>query len=249
MDETLAEQGPFDGAIAYSQGGAWAIGYCLQRLIDNPNEPLPFKFICFIGTAAALSSDPNYKREEIMSCFTQLTDEERDELHVGFTSRKGHRDPREMPITQDGRLTGRERELFIALLDMVQASLGARAFFGIEESDDRKAVDEDTYSLEVFPRFFHNVYTTHRINIPTVHVRGLHDDPAALRLSEIAMNLCDPTMMQHLRYDGVHEVPNKEEDVNRIRKAIEKAYVSGQMNDHRIPSMRAAPPAATLVAA
>lgn len=239
MEETLAEQGPFDGVLAYSQGGAFVLGYLLQHLIDRPNEPLPFKFAVFLGTAAALSSDPDYKTEEIRSCFKSLTDAERDELHEGFVTRQGHRDPREMPVVTDGRLQGREKELFIALLDHVQASLGARNFFGIEESDARQAVDEGTYNLEVFPRFFNAVYTTQRINIPTVHIRGLHDDPAPLRLAELAQELCDSSMVQLIRYDGVHEVPHREEDVSRIRRAVEKAYAMGQMNDVRIP----APPA------
>lgn len=236
MEETLTEQGPFDGVIAYSQGGAFVLGYLLQHLIDFPGAALPFKFAVFLGTAAALSSDPDYKTAEIQSCFSLLTKEERDELHEGFTSRKGHRNPREMEIVTDGRLQGRPKELFIALLDMVQASLGARNFFGIEESDARMAVDEDTYSLDVFPRFFNAIYTTQRIPIPTVHIRGLHDDPAPLRLAELAQELCEPSMVQLLRYDGVHEVPHREEDVSRIKKAIEKAYVMGQMNTHFVPA-------------
>lgn len=249
MDETIAEQGPFDGVIAYSQGGAFALGYLLQMMIDDPSEPLPFKFAVFHGTAAALSSDPDYMTKEIMGSLGKLSDEEADELHVGFVTRKGHRDPRDMPVTKDGRLNERELELFVELIDMVKASLGARNFFGIEESDERQAVNEDdVYSLQDFPRFFNAVYTNQRINIPTVHIRGLHDDPAPLRLAEIAQELCEPSMVQLIRYDGVHEVVHKHDDVVRVRQAVEKAYVMGQMNQIHMPKMTSAPPAAMVAA-
>jgi pimeloyl-ACP methyl ester carboxylesterase len=248
MDETIAEQGPFDGVIAYSQGGAFALGYLLQMLIDDPNAVMPFKFAVFHGTAAALSSDPEYNTAEIMRSLGKLTDEEAEELHVGFVSRKGHRDPREMPVAKDGRLSGQDLELFCELLDMVKASLGARNFFGIEESDERMAVNEDeVYSLKDFPRFFNAVYTPQRIPIPTVHIRGLHDDVAPLRLAEIAQELCEPSMTQLIRYDGVHEVVHKADDVARVRAAVEKAYMMGQMNATHMPKAMATQP--TMVAA
>lgn len=241
MEETLAEHGPFDGALAYSQGGAFVLGYCLQHLIDRPGVPLPFKFVCFFGTAAALSADPEYKTKEIMAALNQLTDEEKDELHEGFISRKGHKDPREFSVIKENKVQGKEREIFIALIDMVQASLGARNFFGIDESDETNAIDDDSYNLEDFPRFFNAVYTTQKINIPTVHVRGLRDDPAPLKLAELAQEMCDPTMTQLVRYDGVHEIPHKAEDVLRIRQAIDKAYVMGQSNHFDIPKISTRP--------
>lgn len=232
MDETISTQGPFDGILAYSQGGAWALGYMLQHMIDHPGKPLPFKFAVFFGTAAALSSDPEYMTDTIMGAMSKLSDKEADELHDGFISRKGHKDPREFNAVKDGVLTGRDAEIFIGLLDMVQASLGARNFFGIDESDATNAIPEDAYSLKNFPRFFNKLITKERINIPTVHIRGLHDDPAPLRLAEIAQELCDPEKVQLIRYNGVHEVPHRQEDTVRIRQAIEKAYIQGQIQSH-----------------
>lgn len=196
MDDTLAEKGPFDGVYGYSQGGAFVLGYCLQHMIDHPGKPLPFKFIAFQGTAAALSADAHYKDAEIMSALEKLSEKEKQELHDGFISRQGHKDPRTFDVVKEGRIEGRDKEIFIALIDMVQVSLGARNFFGIDESDDTNAVDPDSYGLADFPRFFNKVYTDERISIPTVHIRGIHDDPAPTRLAEIAQELCDPNKVQ-----------------------------------------------------
>lgn len=249
MDECLATQGPFDGALAYSQGGAFVLGYLLQHLMDHPGKPLPFKFSVFFGTAAALSSDAEYNTDEIMSALSKVSEKEANELHEGFISRQGHKDPREFDVVKEGRVTGRDKEIFIALLDMVQASLGARNFFGIEESDKTMAIDEDSYSLENFPRFFNAVYTTQRINIPTVHIRGHFDDPAPTKLAEIAQEMCDPAQVQLIKYNGVHEVPYQKEDTTRIRQAIEKAYIAGQMQSFAVPDMQTMPVAQSAVAA
>ncbi|KAF7187621.1 Esterase alnB [Pseudocercospora fuligena] len=229
MEDTIEEKGPFDGVYGYSQGGAFVLGYLLQRLIDHPEKPLPFKFVAFQGTAAALSSDPEYNSAEIMSALEKLSEKEKKELHDGFISRQGHKDPRTFDAVKDGRIQGRDKEIFVALIDMVQSSLGARNFFGIDESDGTNAIDPDSYGLADFPRFFNPVYTKQRIPIPTVHIRGHFDDPAATRLAEIAQELCDPSKVQLVKYNGVHELPTKEPDVTNIARAIEKAYGMGQL--------------------
>ncbi|EFY92580.1 DUF341 domain protein [Metarhizium acridum CQMa 102] len=51
LHKYLAEEGPFDGAIGFSQGAALIAMYLLQCSQDRPNQPLPFQCAIFFSAS------------------------------------------------------------------------------------------------------------------------------------------------------------------------------------------------------
>lgn len=47
----IAEEGPFDGVIGFSQGAALAATYLIQQNRDHPDEPLPFRCAIFFSSS------------------------------------------------------------------------------------------------------------------------------------------------------------------------------------------------------
>jgi Serine hydrolase (FSH1) len=56
LDAFLAQEGPYDGVIAFSQGGILVATYLIQQALINPQKPLPFK--CAIFSSSGIAFDP-----------------------------------------------------------------------------------------------------------------------------------------------------------------------------------------------
>jgi predicted esterase len=57
LDEFITKDGPYDGAIAFSQGGVLVATYLIQKARLYPHEPLPFK--CAIFLSGGIPWDPH----------------------------------------------------------------------------------------------------------------------------------------------------------------------------------------------
>lgn len=51
LDRYVKEEGPFDGAIGFSQGASIIASYLLQQSKEHPTEPLPFQCAIFFSSA------------------------------------------------------------------------------------------------------------------------------------------------------------------------------------------------------
>jgi len=48
VQDTIDDEGPFDGIIAFSQGASAIISFLLHHKIHQPRQPLPFKLALFL---------------------------------------------------------------------------------------------------------------------------------------------------------------------------------------------------------
>ncbi len=63
--ETIEEEGPFDGVIAFSQGASVILSMLLHREIHHPHDTPPFKFALFFCSIAVISPDSTFNEKYI----------------------------------------------------------------------------------------------------------------------------------------------------------------------------------------
>lgn len=223
-----AEDEPFDGIIGFSQGAALAISYLMHHQTHNPDMPLPFQFGVLFSAGASISPDPEYKQVEIMSFLTKLTSDDIQGLHSGLVDQHSYSTAEQMEGFE--KLTPQERLIASTLMRHACGLVGSRRSLSIKDSnafwDGTKATD---ITLDDFPRFFHPIYTTERIAIPTVHISGAYDSEEIAMLAAVNRELCSGGKMEIIRHDGHHEIPRKPKEVERIVSAIKRAAYVGQL--------------------
>jgi len=225
----IAEEGPFDGVVGFSQGASLAASYAIQHQINFPDQPPPFRFAVLFSCGFVLSPDPDYKHDEIMSFLTKLTPADLDAIHQTLVCKRNVVSPDSFEALS--KLSERERTLMFDLMGTAGSVLGTRATLGIDDYNPLlNGTAPENIEKRQFPRFFHPVYTAQKVNVPTVHVMGRYDAPAIRRLGLLAQTLCDKSEMSVIEHDGVHEIPRRPNDVREVVSAIEKASYRGQTN-------------------
>ena len=200
----------------------------MHHQIQQPHVASPFRFGVFFSSGACISPDPEYKQAEVMSFLAKFTSADIHELHSTMVDQHSYQSAEQMKGFE--KLTPRERLLATTLMKHASLLLGSRVALGIDDSNsvwDGRRVDEIT--LNDFPRFFHPVYTTERITIPTVHISGRYDDKDVAVLASVNRELCSGGKMEIIQHDGHHEIPRKPKEVERIVSAMRRAAYFGQM--------------------
>lgn len=227
----IAEEGPFDGVMGFSQGASLAISYLIQHQIDNPDQPPPFRFAVLFSCGFVLSPDPDYKHDEIMSFLKKLTPADLDTLHKTLVYKRHMMSVNALEGLE--KLNERERTLISQLFGTAASVLDTRQTLAIDDYNPLlNGTMPDKIEPRVFPRFFHPVYTEQKVAIPTVHVMGSCDAPAIRRLGILAQGLCSKGEVTGIEHDGSHEIPRKPNDVRAIVSAIEKANYQGYTNQY-----------------
>lgn len=203
IDDFIQENGPFDGIIAFSQGGGLAASYILDYQSRNPNNPPPFQFAVLLSPAAAFSADE--------ACCFPIIDEL---LGKDYESVKTFPDVEFTQISPKGRLFTEYLALTFGIGIELNAIQGSIKLF-----EDRKS--------ESIPRILHPSVTARRIGIPVVHYTGKLDWEEMNAQSQIVRRLCDESMTLVHEHAGGHSVPSKRADVKALVSSIEWAIGEG----------------------
>jgi hypothetical protein len=228
IEEALETDGPFDGMLGFSQGAGLAMSYLLHQRINSPHIPSEFKFGIFFSTSSLQSSDPEYKRTEIMALLEALNEEHTLAFHdLIMSPTTTQKDFVDAPLTK--ALPPSQQKLMFQLGWSLNVAWQTRD--GSKITDEVEVLDqfrENTVSRELFPRFYHAVYTSERLGIPTVHSWGRNDSEALKGSAALGLELCSDGHAVCVPHAGRHEIPAKREEVVAVANAIEKAAFFGQ---------------------
>ncbi|MCJ1396153.1 hypothetical protein MMC18_009042 [Xylographa bjoerkii] len=210
LDDVVAEQGPFDGVLGFSQGGSLALTYLLQHEIQHPDAPPPFRFAILFSTIAAFSPDAAFGAEVLAS----LTPSDLAVLasfpHADFSQLSSpNADKRALVETLAHALEIAKNGGFIS----AETEDGSAAFVGSGTKRD--------YSR--LPRVMHPALLVERVRVPTVHVAGQKDHAGLVELSKLMRGVCDARVMRSLVHAGGHDVPRLAKDVKAVLVAMEWA--------------------------
>jgi hypothetical protein len=228
IEEAIEVDGPFDGILGFSQGAGLAMSYLLHHRIESPHTPSDFKFGIFFSTSSLQSPDPAYKRTEIMALLEALNEEHtlafHDLIMSPKTTQKDFVDADFLKV-----LNSQQRELMAELGWSLNVAWQTRD--GLKITDEVEVLEQfrsNTVSRELFPRFYHPVYTAERLGIPTVHSWGRNDSDALKGSAAMGLELCSDGHTVCVPHAGRHEIPAKREEVLAVANAIEKAAFLGQ---------------------
>ncbi|KAF3386428.1 Esterase mlcF [Penicillium rolfsii] len=198
LEETLEDEGPFDGIFGFSQGSALTLTYFYQQ--QTAGNPVAVRFACLFSTAMPCSSDASLGHDVI----SKLRAREYD-----FTDRAG----------ANGRdLTSEERE-FVEILQrtVVDAAIQDPLF---------PWTDMDVYrrgELDAIPRVMYSSALAQQIQIPTVHVWGQNDFEYMIHMAELSRSLCDKSISKTVLHSGLHDMPKKQTEIKAVLREIDWA--------------------------
>ncbi|KAI0204324.1 DUF341 domain-containing protein [Astrocystis sublimbata] len=200
LQDTLEEQGPFDGIFGFSQGSALTLAYLYQQ--QTAGDDVPVKFACLFSSAMPISPDVSLG-ETIISKLRGL--------EYDVTGRS------------DGSARGltREEQEFVQILQrtVLPATIHHPEF---------PWPDLDAYAhgeLEAIPRVMYPTIMTQRIQIPTVHSWGLGDIECLIRMSELSRSICEESVSRTVLHSGAHDMPKKPSEIKALLRMIDWAIV------------------------
>lgn len=232
LEAFIANEGPFDGIMGFSQGGSLALTYLLQEAMtmvsgtdsssssDEREPTVPaFKFAVLLSTIVAFSPDPTF----CSGLLSGLNSNDRSILH-NF--------PHATEELEYGSLSGPpERAVFFKSLGLVLDKSLSGGFIApntdlgltsLRNASQEPAAGAD---LELVPRLMHPAFVPPdvRVRIPTVHVVGHKDDAVLIDMSHLMERVCEPQLVRRLAHDGGHDVPRTAKDVRALWSAVEWA--------------------------
>lgn len=158
LDDYIAEHGPYDGVLGFSQGCSLVGSYLLYHAKENAGAPLPFKVAIFICGGMP---------------FSALED-------LGLPVSKRAHDISER-TSQMLKNKAAELKMWAANVDKIQPGVGLwDNTNGLLHDPNKKPNPTDVFGLD-YTAFPQNI----RINIPTVHISGAKDPrwPASMQLA------------------------------------------------------------------
>jgi len=218
LETTMAEQGPFDGVLGFSQGGALAISYMHKKQAEGKYPP-PFAFALIMSSVMPCSANPR-DCEALLSrlaaktggvSIADLTDQEVSKLEA-------------------------DEKRFVELLD--RTIIPARSGGGLLPDIDVGRVYSSTEGevLAEAPRLMHPdlLMSKNKIKIPMVHITGRRDFDFMRNMSEAARALCEPRMIKVLEHAGGHQPPQKPAEVKATLRALDWAIGLSQRSGMHI---------------
>ncbi|RYP67660.1 hypothetical protein DL771_007127 [Monosporascus sp. 5C6A] len=198
----MAEKGPFEGVMGFSQGAAVAASMILHHELESPWAPPLFRFAVFIGSPLPFSHSLKYGIDtrayfgvpHNLNC-RPFTDYKRPSKVPGHL------------ITPDRYLKGNS--------DDDDEGQGRDGEVSTNETLKQIAADE-----EIYYQMFHSTADEVRMKIPTVHIFG-RQDPWYLHSKDVLQLAC-PEQASVLEHCYGHEVPRhlSEEICDLIESAV-----------------------------
>jgi len=192
--ELVREEGPFDGVIAYSMGAMLASQVIMRCARENPYDPPPFRFAVFINGATPIRAFPIEKLK--MSAHNvqipTLTEEVTSAL-LRKSNLKGMKGQKET-----------EKPTF-KLEDMALETMMAE--------NGRLFLTDGEIGIWRYDAAYDGI----EIDIPTLHVRDLGDEPdQGLEL----LKLCDGSHAKEYYHIHGHDFPRGYAEMTTIAKLI-----------------------------
>ncbi|KAK4235797.1 serine hydrolase-domain-containing protein [Achaetomium macrosporum] len=246
IGEAIAEDGPFEGVIAFSQGAATILSLLLHHDMHQPSQPPPFRFAILFCPIVVISPDPKFNAEHVVrysryykakhagdrinNDTAEGLVEEAEKVDEAIGSRPPNgtaSKPKSVPKHRALLLLRRKREaLAEEMVDLVR-EMGSMAPAEMDEETTVRAKDMVSPDKpEAFPRIMHPLTTKSRVSIPTVVVVG-KEDPFA-RQSELAVRLCENKWTKGVYLAGSHRVPVSPPEVRAVTAAVEWAIQKSQ---------------------
>lgn len=242
ISETIAEDGPFEGVIAFSQGAATILSLLLHHDIHQPSHPPPFRFAVLFCPIVVISPDPKFNAEHVVRYSRYYKDKHAGD-GIDDDTAEGI-DEAEAEAVKGGRsdgsvsrpkgapkhralllLRGKREALVEEMVDLVR-EMGDMSPAEMDESTAQAKDMVNPDNPDAFPRIMHPLTTKSRVSIPTVVVVG-RDDPFA-RQSELAVRLCEKKRTKVVYLAGSHRVPVSPPEVRAVTAAVEWAIEKSQ---------------------
>ncbi|KAL2069228.1 hypothetical protein VTL71DRAFT_15566 [Oculimacula yallundae] len=198
VEETLEDQGPFDGIFGFSQGSALTLSYLYQQ--QAAGVPVVIKFACLFSTAMPCSPDASLG----LTIISKLRATE-----YNITNPSGG---------EGQRLTNKERE-FVEILQetVVDATLRDSRF---------PWTDLDVYrhgELDAIPRILYSSVLAEKLRVPTIHVWGRNDFEYMIKMAELSRSICEDSTSKTVVHSGLHDMPKKRSEIKAVLRQIDWA--------------------------
>ena len=247
INETIEDEGPFDGVIGFSQGASVIISLLLHHEIHASHCASPFKFALFFCPIAVISPDVDFNSKHVeryaryyngdLQASEANDESEEDEIpgDEGILSRAkpggqarvvAIKKPTTAPKHRLMLASRKKRKALVEeLVDLTRDML---------KNVPSKAVSSSAWSRATlspdrpqdFPRFMHPLTLRQRVRIPTVLVLGKDDGFG--RQSELALGLCEKSKTKMVSVQGGHSIPVSPPELRMIAAAFEWAIHKGQ---------------------
>ncbi|KAH6869416.1 DUF341 domain-containing protein [Thelonectria olida] len=198
LEETLEDQGPFDGIFGFSQGSSLTLSYLYQQ--QAAGNPAAVKFACLFSTAMPCSPDASLGSTII----SRLRDMEYDITDRSDSNGKG--------------LTSEERE-FVEILQQTVVDAATR-------DSNFPFTDLDIYrhgELHAIPRILYSSALAQKILVPTVHVWGRNDFAYMIKMAELSRSICDESKSRTVLHSGLHDLPKQQTEIKAVLRNIDWA--------------------------
>ncbi|KAH7068089.1 EF-hand calcium-binding domain protein [Paraphoma chrysanthemicola] len=227
LTTVIAEDGPYDGIIGFSEGAALSASYLLSKeyqaslgdVYDYPDTEIKmavfFNSVKLYSPSEEIGSDATKQFQQDLrqhSLFLKGRSEERKRSSVSHEHTAALAKRRQSVVSQ-------RRESIIAWKNGSMAERRASATSTLDEGVDEKAQSQVWNSLfsPVFC-FDPNSFPC-KIQIPTLNVIGAKDE--FQNYSVELTTLCDPEQMEVAVLDIGHDIPRAGEGLERITEAFE----------------------------
>lgn len=203
INEIIAEEGPFDGVLGFSQGATVAASLLLQHAIDHPDTAPPFKFAVFFSSYFAFSSDYSFQQDAAIAFAAEST-KARASSKTGMNQKT------------------------LELLELQSAPLGFSPSVVLDFSAALKTanrtglagrVDYTELSPDQYPRPFHPDLLARRITIPTAHIYS-SEDPFNVS-ARLLQKMCAGKVVKGVIHGGGHELPRTKGEIKAAKVAVE----------------------------
>ncbi|KAH5502667.1 hypothetical protein HBI38_184030 [Parastagonospora nodorum] len=196
VEDLIAEEGPFEGIVGFSQGAALTLSYLYhqQKIGNAPGV----RFACLFSTTVPMSSDCTMG-DEIISNLRAL------EYNIADRS-----------ICSSEDLTMGEREFVTVLQQTVVDATFENSHFPQFDMDILRCGERDAVPCVMLPSFL-----AQKIQIPTVHVWGRNDSQTMIKMAEVARSLCDDSRVKTVLHTGLHDVPKRGPEIKAVLRTID----------------------------
>ncbi|RDL33233.1 uncharacterized protein BP5553_08672 [Venustampulla echinocandica] len=237
----IEEEGPFDGVMGFSQGSALAASMLLQHEIDHPKSPPPFRFAIFFSCFLVVSPDAKFAQKYYEIGEKDHVDAALEGLHASAPSSdasgkpgdgKGDKKKKEVkgPTHKVELVRSSKRAALVTeIVDAVASSARTGTSFHGKVGTDLP--EDEREGLDGFPRVFHPVIMSERIEIPTVHIVGRNDP--YMKQTDIAKRLWEKKSMRYVEHSGAHDTPRLEMDVKAAVAAAQWAMQQAELSPKR----------------
>ncbi|KAJ5533541.1 hypothetical protein N7494_010093 [Penicillium frequentans] len=203
LEETIAQKGPFDGAIGFSQGAAILVAYLIEQEMSNSNNNHPFQFVIICSTTAPLAANTEYHQRLLDSLSPE------DEARI--------RSCRDDDIAKLPNETCTAITSLVALLDDVEPITHQPRSFYLDRP------------LSDIPSMLHPDICDIRLALPVLHVRGKTELPALRDCGLLVERFFETRKQRVFEHTAGHDIPRSGPEARQMLSAIEWVIAQSQL--------------------